>query len=165
MNKRRANARRMESDNVNEEAPQANQAPINPSVMPDVEVRDSLGYEKQVKDEIKGGVTAQTNRDVVTHVNPNVKSVASNVRDFSRMNPLKFYGSKVEEDPQRFTDILYKVLSIMCVSSEQKEALAAYQQNDVAQVWYDQWKGERLVGAGLVEWEVLNQHFLIDSFP
>ena len=42
MNTRRANARRMEGDNVNEEAPQANQAMIDPLAMSDVEVRPAF---------------------------------------------------------------------------------------------------------------------------
>lgn len=46
-------------------------------------------------------------------MNPNFGIVASKVSDFTRMNPLKFYISKVEEVPQEFIDEVDKVLMIM----------------------------------------------------
>ncbi|XP_049365743.1 uncharacterized protein LOC125830607 [Solanum verrucosum] len=49
------------------------------------------------------------------------------------MNPPEFHCSKVEEDLQRFTGDVYKVLAIMGASSEKKEELAAYKLKDVAQ--------------------------------
>ena len=51
----------------------------------------------------------------------------SRVRDFTRINPPEFYGSKVEENSQEFIDEVYKVLAIMTVTSEKKVELAAYQ--------------------------------------
>uniref|UniRef100_M1DCG0 Gag-pol polyprotein n=1 Tax=Solanum tuberosum TaxID=4113 RepID=M1DCG0_SOLTU len=100
MNTRKANARRMKGDNVNEEAPQANQAPINPLAMLDVEVRSTFQILAQALTTQAQAVTAQANRDVVTHVN----SAASRVRDFARINPPEFHGSKVEKDPQEFVE-------------------------------------------------------------
>lgn len=63
---------------------------------------------------------------------------AIRIREFLRMNPPKFSGSKVEEDPNGFIEEVYKVLVIMEVTSIEKEELAAYQLKDVAQIWYEQ---------------------------
>ena len=39
--------------------------------------------------------------------------MTSRLRDFVRMNPPMFLGSKVNEDPQEFLDGVYNVLSAM----------------------------------------------------
>ena len=43
------------------------------------------------------------------------------------MNCLIIHGSKVGEDPQKFLDGVYKVLSAMRVISREKMKLASYQ--------------------------------------
>ncbi|XP_049363340.1 uncharacterized protein LOC125828082 [Solanum verrucosum] len=100
-------------------------------------------------------MTAQDNRDVGTHVN-----AASRFRDFDRINLPEFHGSKVDEDPKRFTDKVYKALDIIGVSPQENEMLAAYQLKDMTQVWYEQWKGERPIGAGPIKWDMFKSAFL-----
>ncbi|WMV29661.1 hypothetical protein MTR67_023046 [Solanum verrucosum] len=63
----------MEEKTVNEEAPQTNQALIDPSAMSNEEVRSAFQMLAQA-------LVAQANRDVVAPVNPNVNSVASRTR-------------------------------------------------------------------------------------
>ncbi|KAK4731588.1 hypothetical protein R3W88_024576 [Solanum pinnatisectum] len=89
----------------------------------------------------------------------------SRLREFVRMNPPMFLGSKVEEDPQDFLDEVYKVVNAMGVTSIEKVELVAYQLKDVAQVWFTQWKSNRPVEAGPIDWEVFKQAFLGRFFP
>ena len=89
----------------------------------------------------------------------------SRVRDFLRMNPLIFIVSKVNEDPQEFLDGVYKVLSVIRVTSRDKEELASYQLRDVSQILYTQWKDNRLEGLGPIEWDKCKEAFLSMYFP
>ena len=69
--------------------------------------------------------------------------MSSRLRDFTRMNPPSFYGSKVEEDPQEFIDEIYNILYAMGLTTSEKSELATYQLKDVAQTWCVQWRNNR----------------------
>ncbi|KAH0670724.1 hypothetical protein KY285_025700 [Solanum tuberosum] len=164
MNTRRANTRRVEEDNVNQGVPQGNQAPqdkqalIDSPAMTNVEIRSAFLILAQ-------SMMAQTNRDVGAHVNPSGNSTASRLRDFTRMNPLIFFGSNVGEDPQDFVEEVYKIIDVMGVTSIEKADLATYQLKGVSQAWFTQWKKNRPVGAGPIDWEVFKKAFLDRFFP
>ena len=59
------------------------------------------------------GMTTQLNLSMVPRVNVVESTMTTRLRDFRRMNPPIFLGSKVGEDPQEFLDGVYKVLSAM----------------------------------------------------
>ena len=83
-------------------------------------------------------ITTQANREVVPRENQHASTMASHLRDFTRMNPFIFRESEVDEDPQFFIDEVSKILFAMGVSTTEKAELAAYQLNDVAQTLYNQ---------------------------
>lgn len=63
-------------------------------------------------------MATQANQDVVAP--PTASTLASMVGDFARINPLEFYGLRVDEGPQEFINEVYKVIEIIGVSSEKK---------------------------------------------
>ena len=101
---------------------------------------------------------------VATQVGRQASTPASRVRDFKRMNPPEFHGSKVDEDPQAFIDEVARVVTIMGVTSEEKAELSAYQLKGVAQIWFEQWKELRGVDT-LPTWDEFKTTFLDHFFP
>ncbi|TMX04366.1 hypothetical protein EJD97_009392, partial [Solanum chilense] len=101
------NARRVDEENLNEVVPpHASQNPkvlIKEGAMSNIEIRKAIRSLTQV-------LATQVARDTRVQVNPNANTTSSSVRDFTRMNPPTFYGSKVEKDPQGFIDEVFKVM-------------------------------------------------------
>ena len=58
-------------------------------------------------------MNTQENIIMVPRMNPVEITMTSKMRDFLRINPFIFLGSKEGEDPQEFMDGVYKVLSAM----------------------------------------------------
>ncbi|KAH0710891.1 hypothetical protein KY284_012318 [Solanum tuberosum] len=118
------------------------------------ELRDALTMLAQVvANQVQQGAQA-----------PRTTTPGERVRDFMRMNPPVFHGSKVDEDPQEFIDEVCKILTIMDVGACEKAELAVYQLKGVAQIWFDQWKGEKGNGY-VVLWEEFKLAFLNRFFP
>lgn len=76
------------------------------------------------------------------------------------MNPLTFYGSKVDEHPQEFLDEVQNELYDMGLTSSDKAELASYQLKNVAQTWYVQWRDNRELRGGPVTWEIFMAAFI-----
>ena len=95
---------------------------------------------------------AQANRQVVQRPNQQVTTMVAHLRDFSRMNPPIFYGSKVAKDPYKFIYEIYNILYAVGLSNSQKSELATYQLKYVAQTWYVQWRDNRPLRGGPVTW-------------
>ena len=137
---------------------QENEVPVVPPVMTNEKIRAAFLTLAQA-------MTAQANLDVVPRVNVNESTAASRLRDFVRMNPPIFLGSRIGEDPQGFLDEIYKFVDAMGVSSREKAELASYQLKEVAQIWYTQWKANRPEEAGPLEWQEFKEAFLGKYFP
>ncbi|XP_015084140.1 uncharacterized protein LOC107027498 [Solanum pennellii] len=87
------------------------------------------------------------------------------LRDFVRMNPPIFLGSKVNENPQEFLDGVYKVLCSIGVTYREKAELCSYQLRDVSHIWYTQWKDNRPEISGPIEWDEFKEAFPGMYFP
>ena len=74
---------------------------------------------------------AQVTREVVPRVPQKSRTMASHLRDFTRMSPPIFFRSRSEEDPRDFLDEVYKILYAMGVTSLDKAELAA----DNSKMW------------------------------
>uniref|UniRef100_M1DZZ8 Gag-pol polyprotein n=1 Tax=Solanum tuberosum TaxID=4113 RepID=M1DZZ8_SOLTU len=81
-------------------------------------------------------MTAQANRDVVAPINQKVGTTTTRVSNFTRMNPMKFHGYKVEGDTQEFINEAHKIIEIMGITLVEKAELATYQLKGVAQVLF-----------------------------
>ncbi|WMV33476.1 hypothetical protein MTR67_026861 [Solanum verrucosum] len=93
-------------------------------------------------------MTAQANRETNALVNPKVGMTTTRLRDFTRMNPLEFHGSKVDDHPQEFIDEFYEIVGIMGFSTVEKVELATDNLKGTTQLWFEQWKSERAIDAG-----------------
>ena len=110
-------------------------------------------------------VTTQVNMSIFPRVNVVESTMTSRLRDFVRINPPIFLGSKAGEDPQEFLDGVYTLLSAMGVTYSEKVELASYQLREGSQVCYTQWKDNRPVESEPIEWKEFKKAFLGKYFP
>ena len=79
-------------------------------------------------------IKAQATREDFPREIPHTITMASRLRDFTRMYPPVYFGSKTNEDPQEFAHEVHKIVYVMGVNEDMKAELAAYQLKDVAQL-------------------------------
>lgn len=60
--------------------------------------------------------------------------LATRVRDFMRINPLEFYGSKMAEDPIEFIREAYLIMVVIGIPFKEKAKLVDYQLKGVAKI-------------------------------
>ncbi|XP_069155635.1 uncharacterized protein [Solanum lycopersicum] len=148
-----------------EEDANVDQAPVNPPTLTDGDIRAAIIQLAQDTTVQAQSMTAQANREFVTHPHQQVTTMASRLRGFTRMNPLTFYESKVDEDSQELINEVSKILLAMEFSSSEKAELATYQLKDMEQAWYVQWRDNRPLRSGSVTWEIFKAAFLDLFFP
>ena len=120
--------------------------PLNLVELTDVEVRSSLAQMENTITMQAQAMTAQVNRQNVQRQNPPARSMADRLRDFTRMNPLIFVGSKTSDDPQEIVDEVHKILVSMRATYTKKAELASYQLKDVAHTWCKIWQDNCILG-------------------
>ncbi|XP_015072625.1 uncharacterized protein LOC107016782 [Solanum pennellii] len=94
--------------------------PVNSARLTDAEVRASLAQMEQAITMQGQAMTDQVNRQNIQRENPPVCSMDDRLRDFTRMNPPIFTGSKTSEDPQDFVDEVHKILVAMGATDTEK---------------------------------------------
>ena len=72
-------------------------------------------------------MTTHVNLSMVPRANVVESTMTSRLREFVRMNPHIFLGSKVGEYSQEFIDAVYKIVHAMRVTSMEKAELVSYQ--------------------------------------
>ena len=123
-----------------EEVSMGDQVPDVPPPMTDRDIRadfltltQAMTFQANAFNSQVQSMTAQVNRVVGPRVPQHANTMASHLRDFAKMNPPMFYGSRSDEDPQDFLDDVCKILYAMGVISIEKAELASYQLKDVTQ--------------------------------
>ena len=114
------------------------EVPVIPPPMMDGEIRaDFLNLSQAMTSQANDvtsqvqAITALVNREVGHRMPPHASTMASHLRDFTRMNRPMFFGSKDNEYPQDFLDEDYKILFDMGVTTSENVELVAYQLKDV----------------------------------
>ena len=87
------------------------------------------------------------------------------LREFTRMNPPIFTGSKTSEDHDEFIDEVNKILVAMKAEDTKKAELASYQLKDFAQTWCRMWQYSRVLGEVSVTWVLFKTTFMERFFP
>ena len=110
-----------------EEVAKGDQILVVPPPMTDGEIRAAfLNFTQAMNSQVNAftseveAMTAQGNREVGPRVPQHANTTVSCLRDFTKINPPIFLGSRSDEDLQDFLDEVYKILYAMGVTSIEK---------------------------------------------
>ena len=110
-------------------------------------------------------MTVDDNRQNLQKEEPLVCSMEDKLRDFTRMNPSIFTGSKTSQDLQEFVNEVRMILVDIGATNTEKVELASYQLKDVAHTWCKTLQDSRALGGFSVTWELFKTAFLERFFP
>ncbi|XP_059290037.1 uncharacterized protein LOC132043575 [Lycium ferocissimum] len=123
-----------------ETVPTQTAAPTAPTVTPptdtDGDVRNAINMLTQL-------VAAQAQRQE-SGSSSGHNGESSRTKDFLRMNPPVFTGTKKDEDPQDYIDALQKIFRIMAVTETEAATFGAHQLQSIANTWYESWELSRV---------------------
>ncbi|XP_047269505.1 uncharacterized protein LOC124899265 [Capsicum annuum] len=133
-------------------------APIPPSGASDPDIKGAIQLLTQL-------VAAQAQRQNVDIPVATQEGIAkSRIKDFLRMNPPEFTGSKLTEDPQYFIDETHRICKVMWVPNTDAVELDAHRLKDIIVDWYEIWvdlRGQEAPPAVWTEFaEVFMDHFM-----
>ncbi|TMX04879.1 hypothetical protein EJD97_004154 [Solanum chilense] len=136
---------------------------MNEEIPPQVEQvpQDGQGVQGAQVPPQDRAMTTQVNLSMVPRVVE--RTMTSRLRYFVRINSPIFLGSKVGDEPQEFLDGVYKMFIYMGVKYRKKVELASCQLRNFSQIWYTQWKDNRIDEKGPIEWEEFKESFLEGS--
>ena len=100
--------------------------PVNQVELMDGEARAALVQITQTITAQADTITTQATRECSPRENPYSTTLASTLRDFTRMNPPVYFRSRTNEYPQEFVNDVHKILCSMGVNEKEKVELAAY---------------------------------------
>lgn len=83
-------------------------------------------------------IVTQAYWKIFPHETKHASTIASRVRDFTRVDPPKHF--ELNEEPQYLLDEVYMILFAIRVSTMEKALLVTYQLKEVARAWFNLWK-------------------------
>lgn len=110
-------------------------------------------------------MTTQVNQQVVAPANLNRTVAAIRIWNFIWNNPSEFNVSMVGKDPWDFIDEIQKILKIMGITPMESTDLTTYQYKGVDRTWCKQWKKDRGLDLGQLDWDEFLTAFLDNFFP